>query len=196
MKKTPSTKSSCALLAGALTAAAFVAAPSAASAQLQLTVLAFETDRIELSISGTLSGGPPTSSSQGLSIQGTSQWVTSGSPLTLSGPQPLAGLTLTAATAFADAFGRRIVLNFSGNLISGTTQSSGASFTLTAGSPVFDPSAIAIADLAFRWGYNDEPVQPYGVFQSNAVAVPEPSAYAALIGLAALGCVALRRRAL
>ena len=92
------------------------------------------------------------------------------------------------------SLGSRLIVPFSGaTLVSGATQGSGASFTLSASSPVFDPSAIAIADLRLHWGTNGESVQPYGTFQSNAV-VPEPSAYGALLGLAALGCVALRRR--
>ena len=80
-------------------------------------------------------------------------------------------------------------------LESGAAQGSGGSFTLTALSPVFDPTAIAISDLRLYWGFNTgQTTQPFGTFQSNAV--PEPSAYAALLGLVAFGCVALRRRAL
>ena len=87
---------------------------------------------------------------------------------------------------------------FTQSLISGTTQGSGASFTLTnAAGPVFDLSTISRTDLRLYWGFNTgDTRQPFGEFQSNAVAVPEPSAYAALLGLAAFGCVALRRRAL
>ena len=176
-----------------------MAAPSAASAQLQLAITALETQRIELSISGTLSGDASTLSSNAgsLNIQGPGRWITvdSGVLLTFSGSQPLAGRTSSfVAVEGTGSFGSRLTLGFGGsNLISGTTQGSGASFTLTASSPVFDPSAIVIADLRLHWGVSGESVQPFGIFQSNAI-VPEPSAYAALLGLAALGCVVLRRR--
>ena len=195
------------LIAGVLSAAAFVAAPSAASAQLQLTVLAFETERIELSISGTLSGDTPTASGSetSLYIQATPgvNWIPGANRrLSLTGAQPLSGVALgsssfpqaTADSSQLDAFGDFIRLPFPQALISGTTQGSGESFTLAFSAPIFDPSAIAITDLNLRWGFDTgQTTQPFGTFQSNAV-VPEPSAYAALIGLAALGCVALRRR--
>ena len=192
MKKTPSTKSSCALLAGALTAAAFVVAPSSASAQIQLAITAFEADRIELSFSGTLSGQGPFIANS-LSIQGPGG-VLGGGALTFSGAQPLTGMTLSSSNALSSGgLASRINLTFGNNLESGVTQGSGATFTLTAASPVFDPTAVLIPQLRLHWGFNSETSQPFGVFQSNAI-VPEPSAYAALIGLAALGCVARRRQ--
>ena len=183
-----------------------MAAPSTASAQLQLTVLALETDRIELSISGTLSGTAPSGSLRDLYVQATSgvEWIPETGGLGLNGAQPLSGLTLgnssspraTSNSAALDGFGDYILVPFSGDLISGTTQGSGASFTLTGNPGVFDLSTISSTDLSLHWGFNSgQTTQPFGVFQSNAV-VPEPSTYAALIGLAALGCVALRRRAL
>ena len=186
------------LIAGVLSAAAFVAAPSAASAQLQLTVLAFQTDRIELSISGTLSGTPPDSALDQLTIQGPNRWVVvNGVTFTASSQQPLSGATLSVGESLpirSTSLGSRINLHFDGELVSGTTQGSGSSVTLITSSPAFDPSAIALTDLRLHWGINTgQSAQPFGTFQSNAVA-PEPSAYAALLGLAALGCVALRRR--
>ena len=202
----PKVRSFPGLIAGVLSAAAFVAVPSAASAQLQLTVLALETDRIELSISGTLVGTPsgpaPSSELANLYIQGPGDWTSSsGVGLTLSGSQPLTGVTLSSSQAVSagSEFGDRLLLGFDSDLTIGVTQGSGGNVTLVQAQPgtsaSFNPSAIAITDLRLHWGYDGEPGQPFGAFQSNAV-VPEPSAYAALIGLAALGCVALRRRAL
>ena len=197
MKKTPSIKSSCALLAGVLSAAAFVAAPSTASAQLQLTVLALDAQRIELSISGTLSGTPPTRFADTLYIQapGESPIANDTDRLRFSGSQPLVGVTAVSGSVSLvdDAnLGNFVQLPFNSDLTSGTTRGSGATFTLTPAAGTFDPSAITISDLALSWGYNGESGQPFGTLQSNAI--PEPSAYAALLGLAALGCVALRRR--
>ena len=197
----PKVRSFPCLIAGVLSAAAFVAAPSAASAQLQLTVLALEPDldRITLSISGTLSGGPPTASNflSHLSIQGPGEWFNSDalSEVTFSGSQPLAGVNLSESLASGDFdLGSRIRLAFASPLVSGTTRGSGGSFTVS--DPRLNLSGVSISDLRLHWGFNTgQTTQPFGVFQSNAV-VPEPSAYAALLGLAALGCVALRRRAL
>ena len=138
-----------------------------------------------------------------LFIQAPNKWILGeGAALgvwAFSGSQPLAGRTLLlptsriASTLDGSGVGSRILLDFDSDLMSGVTQGSGGSFTLAAASSIFDPSVISITDLRLHWGVNDgQSGQPFGTFQSNAI--PEPSAYAALLGLAALGCVALRRR--
>ena len=95
---------------------------------------------------------------------------------TLTGPGTLGGVTLNFSESGGFAAGTYTLINYA--TAAGTSQFGADRFTLG--------STIA--------GYTYAFTDTGSTLQLTATAVPEPATYAALVGLAALGLAAVRRR--
>lgn len=115
----------------------------------------------------------------------------------------MGGITLAASSARSnddDTYGGNNVeysYSFSDNFTAGATLSGPYSVTYT-GTNLFNPENIS--SFALYWGTYNDGATLQGIAGSTAgststgSAVPEPSTYAAIFGLAALGFAAYRRR--
>jgi hypothetical protein len=187
--------------AGALTIA------QSASAELVIDVESLTTTSITLNISGTLSAGTipgytiPDTHAKWLSIECPGvEWIGNDGvhdiSLTRSGMSPLSNASYVDDTTFAsrgDSFGDFIRFTFYYDLEAGDSRGSGNSFTFTSATPIFDTS-LDTDKLELYWGYFGELGQPFGVYQSGGVVVPEPSTWALAGGLGALAATFLVRR--
>lgn len=181
---------------------------STANAQLTFTVDTFTTDSISITLNNStlslLGNSAPTQDNRLYLIDADNlsnkTWIDDGlgSPLTdASGFGQIGSVGVPAISAANGTSADVLVFSTVSNnsLVAGTSITT--PFTHSVGqSGLFSPSNVT--NFALYWGApNDDGIlQSIGsaTAGSTSSAVPEPSAYAALLGLAALGCVFSRRR--
>lgn len=170
---------------------------SFARAQLVVTNFSITDSSLTLTFSGTLTGSPSsfTDRLQIWAVDSNVDWVkvTNGNPTLSVNTVHIGGLTTNSEQAISITGNDFVRIVFGSSLVTGAT----ASGTITASFPAntFDIAALQATSLAVYWGA-DASVHPNsGALQTTLTsAVPEPSTYAALIGITALGLVAWRRR--
>lgn len=177
---------------------------STASAQLTFTVDTFTTEKLQITFQTgvSLTGSVPASSRSILYITADSfnkDWILKdNSALLVGSTASLGGIAFSSGMAESQAGTRGDFVSVSfGNFASGS--SFDAPLTLTMGhlfSGGFDPTAVS--NLVLTWGLDGltPNVNPWGEVQSTTAvsAVPEPSTFGLLLGLAAIGMVSSRRR--
>jgi len=173
---------------------------SAVCAQVVVEVEEFTPSSITLTFTGTLAGPTPEEGLSALYLQAPGvEWISALDNL---------GATATAEPfntpfyngAVADSkpltgAGDYIGLFFVSDFTPGTSMGSGVPLTLTStAGNIFDVAAVnGGRDLSLYWGAENSATQPFGTFQSNAIAVPEPAS-AALILLGGMALALGRRR--
>ena len=189
----------------AITAAALfsLAALNTASASLILHVEEVTSTDLTLSITGTL-GLPsgtayPDTHAKWLTLESPgTEWIANDGvhDITLSrlGMAPLStdsyDWSKAPIASRGDSYGDFVQIYFYYDLVNDVTTGSGNTFTLHSDTPIFSTEGYT---LGLYWSYSGEWPQPFGVFQSSA-AVPEPSTYALIGGVAALLLAAFVRR--
>jgi len=177
-----------------------------AVAQFTFTIDEFTSDVLTITVnSGTLQGIQPATNAFLLMFvdadnHTNTTWINAGESVPgtlLIGPAQIGTRFYSSATVFDDSFGDAANMNFSAALVSGASVVT--PFTVSwAFAGAFNTSAVS--EFALYWG--DGQTDGTAVLQSvglaatgsTSSAVPEPSTYAALAGLCALGFAAWRRR--
>ncbi|NBD37288.1 MAG: PEP-CTERM sorting domain-containing protein [Verrucomicrobia bacterium] len=177
--------------------------PLSCSAVLNITVDSLTNTSITFTLKGTPSSGASVENPNRLYIQAPGiSWVSGPSSPSYNildaSASPLSNADFTTDVAATDftlsGSGDYIVMWFDGDLgdLDGNgTKAVGSGVPVTfstTDSTTFNPAALS--SLILTWGTNGGNRQPFGVVQS---AVPEPSTFALIGGLLALGLV-LRRR--
>ncbi|MFA5257537.1 MAG: PEP-CTERM sorting domain-containing protein [Opitutales bacterium] len=178
-----------------LLAACLLLGATTAKANLLLDVTDITVNSITFSISGTLSTEIPDFDRNMLFIELPGvDWIAPGNfSLSIDGLALINGSVCTDSAAVTSAsHGDYIQLVFGSDL---NLSFGGTAFAVTL-STISSPfiGVIDTEDLALYWGFNDGDTLPIGVYQSGGSPVPEPSSYALMGGLGALGLALVRRR--
>jgi|GEM_PF-1342840 len=178
------------LLLGSLSLAL---APQAQS-QILFNIHQFTTGALVVTLSGTLIGPPPDEVSRLVLLSGDPQvpWVLQNLDVNPEGG--VGGVTFVSLLATGDEDGSAVTFNGSTDFVSGASASSNTHTLSLSG--MFAPSGITTFSL--YWGdprFGSSVLQSRGPAETGGMSavVPEPSTYAAILGLAALGVTIVRR---